>query len=155
MISSRFKHELFRLLGVYDIMVVGALTTYHDHKQIREFYDEIIKKCKQIGFKAYNAHKFTDPYKHPHIKPSDVYYIDKKLVSDVRLVIAYVGSPSTGTGQELEIAADNDVPIILVYEKGKKISRMVLGNPSIINKIIFSNRKEALEKIGKAVKEHF
>lgn len=155
MITTRLRHELFRLLGRYDIMVVGPLTVYHDHKQVREFYDEIIKTCKKIGFRAYNSHKFTDPYKHPHIKPKEVYYIDKKLVSDVKLVIAYVGSPSTGTGQELEIAADNDVPIILVFEKGRKISRMVLGNPSIINKITFSNCKEALKKIERVVKEYF
>lgn len=136
-------------------MVIGPLTVYHAHKKVRDFYDAIVKACNKKGFTAYNAHKFTDPYKHSSINPKDVYYIDKKLVSGVKLVVAYVGFPSTGTGQELEIAEDNHIPIILIYEKNRKISRMVLGNPSVIKKVVFTNFKEAIPKIQKAVESYF
>ena len=155
MIKEKFKHKLFKLIRAYDIMVIGPLTIYHDHKKVREFYNDIVESCNKKGYIAYNAHKFTDPYKHPNINPREVYNIDKKLVSGARLVVAYVGSPSTGTGQELEIAEDNHVPIILVYEKNKKISRMVLGNPSVIKKVLFTTFQEAIPKIQKAVEFYF
>lgn len=155
MVTAQLRHKILKLLRMYDIMVIGPLTVYLNHKEVRNFYDTIVKACRKIGYKAYNAHKFTDPHKHPHIDPRDIYYINKKLVSGVRLVIAYVGSPSTGTGQELEIAEDNNVPIILIYEKGKKVSRMVLGSPSVVDKVEFSKFKDAIPKIEKALRNYF
>jgi len=139
----------------YDIVVAGPLTICSNHNEIRKFYDQILKVCSKLGYKAYNGYKFTDPYKHPDPKPSYIYNNNKTIVSDARLIIAYVGEPSTGTGQELEIAANHKIPIILVYEKGKKISRMVLGNPLVIERIVFSKFEESLKYIEKAIKKVF
>ncbi|MEK7094260.1 MAG: XRE family transcriptional regulator [Patescibacteria group bacterium] len=149
------RHKILETLSGHDIMVVGPLTVHSDHDGIRKFYDDIVAVCEKAGRHAYNAHKYTDPIKHPEITPEEVYIIDKKLVSNVRLVLAYIGEPSSGTGQELEIAEVNDIPVIVLYEKGKRISRMVLGNPTIIDKIEFSNYEDALKQVEYKVEDFF
>ena len=155
MIPEKIRKSVRKMTSPYDIMVIGPLTVHHDHEKIRDFYDAIVESCNKLGYNAYNAHKFTDPYKNPDISPEEVYSINKKLICSAELVIAYVGAPSTGTGMEMEIAESNKVPIILVYEKTDKISRMVLGNPSVIKKILFTTFEEAIPKIQRAVESYF
>lgn len=154
-LPNNLRQRILETLANHDIMVIGPLTVHPDHDAIRKFYDDIVAVLEKIGYHAYNAHKYTDPIKHPEVTPEEVYIIDKKLVANVRLILAYIGEPSSGTGQELEIAKTNDIPVIVLYEKGKQISRMVLGNPTIIDKIEFKDYEDALGKIEHKVKDFF
>ena len=52
-------------------------------------------------------------------------------------MVAYVGEPSTGTGLEIEHAKIKNIPVYLLYEKGKNISRMLLGCPAVKKEIVF------------------
>jgi hypothetical protein len=63
------------------------------------------------------------------------------------LLIAYVGTPSLGVGAGLECATAKGVPIILLYEKGARVSRIVRGIPTVIAGIQFSDCKDALTQL--------
>ena len=49
-------------------------------------------------------------------RPSECYCMDRELVEGSQLVIAEASFPSTGLGQELQIAEYNSIPIILCYK---------------------------------------
>jgi hypothetical protein len=64
-----------------------------------------------------------------------------------------VGEPTTGTGQEIEFAKEHNIPAYLLYEKGKQISRMVLGSPNIKGIIEFTSEEDALGQIDMLLKD--
>ena len=50
-------------------------------------------------------------------------------------------------GAEIEIAHQCGVPVILLYEGGKRISRMARGSPAVAEEVIFTDFKDALAKL--------
>ena len=65
--------------------------------------------------------------------------MDRLQVEKSQIVLAYVGVPSLGVGQELEIAREKNIPIVLLMEKNAVISRMARGNPMVTAEIRFSD----------------
>jgi hypothetical protein len=63
------------------------------------------------------------------------------------LVIAYLGFPSFGVGMELAYAEINNIPLILLYERGKNISRFPRGIPTVISEIQFNSYEDALAQL--------
>lgn len=109
------------------VYISGPLTN-SSKKEIYELLGEEFEKC---GFSAYIPHQHTDPKKNADIKPKEVYQTDYRKIIESSLIVAYVGEPSLGVGQEIQIAAFHQIPILLVFEKGAKVSRMTLGNPMV------------------------
>src|SRR5207248_6935510 len=106
----------------------GALTG--SGVDFRQTYERTAAVLDRIGFLAYVPHLATDPLRHPKVSPSQVYATDRHQVATADLVVAFLTRPSLGVGQELEIAADALVPILIVASEGEPISRMALGGPS-------------------------
>lgn len=109
------------------VYISGPLTN-SSKKELYELLGEEFEKC---GFSAYIPHQHTDPKKNADIKPKEVYQTDYRKIIESSLIVAYVGEPSLGVGQEIQIAAFHQIPILLVFEKGAKVSRMTLGNPMV------------------------
>lgn len=130
-----------------EIYVSGALTELEKPKVIKDFYEAIGSLCKAMGFAAYVPHLATDPITHADISPSQVFETDKYQVSQADLIIAYLGCPSFGVGMELAYADVNAIPIILLYEQGKQISRFPRGIPNVISEIQFEDYENALEQL--------
>ncbi len=89
----------------------------------------------------------TDPQEDPNVPASAVYESDLEALEKSDVMIVYLGEPTTGTGQEMEYAKEHGIPIYMVYEKGKFISRMAKGSPNVKGSIIFSSQKDALTKL--------
>ncbi len=100
-----------------------------------------------MGFRAYVPHVATDPITHADISPSQVFETDKYQVSQADLIIAYLGCPSFGVGMELAYADINAIPIILLYEQDKHISRFPRGIPKIFSEIQFRDYEDALKQL--------
>jgi len=94
----------------------------------------------------------TDPIKNPRVSPSAVYQTDLNELGKSDLMIAYIGTPSTGTGQEIEYAREHNIPVYLLFEKGKQISRMVMGSPNVKGTIEFTSQEDALTKLDALLK---
>jgi hypothetical protein len=127
--------------------VSGALTNVPNLAEYKEFYEKIGCICQNIGLSAYVPHLHTDPVDNPDISPREVFNQDKHQVSISNLVIAYIGSVSIGVGMELAYAETSKIPIILLYEKGRRISRFPRGIPNVIAEIQFHDYEDALNQL--------
>lgn len=127
------------------VYISGALTN-GGNKELYELLGEEFEKC---GFTAYIPHQHTDPKKNADIKPEKVYQTDYRKIIESSLLVAYVGEPSLGVGQEIQIAAFHQIPILLVFEKGARVSRMTLGTPGVKQKFQFDTLKNLKEWVPK------
>lgn len=129
------------------IYVSGALTNVRTPKKIKRFYEDIGKICTEVGFGVYLPHQESDPVRNPDLTPEEVFYIDKKEVLSCDLLIAYVGYPAIGVGMELAYAEIEGIPIILLSEKDRSISRFPRGIPSLIGEIRFTDYSDGLQTL--------
>jgi len=136
-----------------NVYISGALTGIENPTVIKAFYEAIGLLCEKMGFHAYVPHINTDPINNPDISPRQVFETDKRQVSASDLVIAYLGCPSFGVGMELAYAEMKAIPIILLYEKGKHISRFPRGIPTVFSEIQFTNSEDALEQLKTVLEE--
>lgn len=127
--------------------ISGALTGIENSAAIKDFYEAIGSLCEEMGFRAYVPHLKTDPINNPDVSPHQVFDLDKHQVSTSDLVIAYLGFPAFGVGMELAYAETNSIPIILLYEKGKYVSRFPRGIPTVVSEIQFNDYEDALAQL--------
>lgn len=133
------------------IYISGALTGIESPEKIKNFYESIGSLCQKLGFQSYVPHLNTDPIANPDITPQEVYQTDRHQVINADLIIAYLGIPSFGVGMELAFAALENIPVILLYEKGKTISRFPRGISTKIAEIQFTNYDNALEQLAETL----
>lgn len=131
------------------VYISGALT----NASRKQFYEDIGKIVDSLGYRAYIPHLHTDPEKNPDATPKEVYDIDMEKVEGSCLIIAYVGYPSLGVGAELERASAKNIPIILLYQKEERISRLALGVPSVKEIISFDEEGQALERLEQIISQ--
>lgn len=130
------------------IFFAGPLTNLADPEKTKMFYVKLAELVKNLGHTSFWAFlSGTDPVKNPDVEPDDVYRQDTDALDDSDLMIAYMGEPSTGTGIEIEHAYHTNKPVIILYEKGKKISRMLRGCPAIKKEIIFESENDAMKQL--------
>lgn len=129
------------------IYISGALTGIKNSAEIKAFYEAIGSLGQEMGFQAYVPHLKTDPTNNPDVSPRQVFETDKHQVSASDLVIAYLGFPSFGVGMELAYAEINNIPLILLYERAKNISRFPRGIPTVISEIQFNSYEDALAQL--------
>jgi 2'-deoxynucleoside 5'-phosphate N-hydrolase len=134
-------------MKMYKIYVSGALTDVENPIETKALYEKIGLVCEKVGLQAYVPHLHTDPVNNPDITPREVFDKDKYEVSISDLVIAYLGSLSFGVGMELAYAENSKIPIILLYETGKRISRFPRGIPTVIAEIQFNDHEDALNQL--------
>lgn len=130
------------------IFFAGPLTNLSNADNIKQWYRKMADVATKNGFDWFWAFlSGTDPVKDPDVEPDYIYEKDLKELENSNLVIAYIGEPSTGTGQEIEYAKEHDIPVYLVYEKDKQVSRMVTGNPAVRGVIEFTDYEDALTQL--------
>lgn len=137
------------------VYISGALTRLSVNSCMKEFYERIastVDKVCGIGT-AYVPHRYTDPVNNPDVTPEEVYQRDKQKVYASNLVIAYIGEPSTGVGAELQMANQKRIPILLLYEKGEKVSRLPRGMESVKGICEYSTEEEALQWVEQKLRE--
>src|SRR5205823_12751759 len=83
-------------------------------------------------------HRVTDPVAAANIEPRTVYEIDRAHVTAARVVIAYAGVPSFEVGIEVELAREHGVPVVVVAERDRPVSRLLLGNPAVTEIVRFA-----------------
>ncbi len=63
------------------------------------------------------------------IDPSEIYRRDVSAVRRSDALIAEVSHPSTGVGMEVMLAILSGKPVLCLYRRGSRVSRMILGAP--------------------------
>ena len=119
--------------------VSGALTALEDSARMRLFYELLAEVVETVGLRAYLPHRVSDPVAAAHLDPRTVYDIDRAHVTASRVVVAYAGIPSFGVGIEVELAREHGVPVVLVCERERTVSRLLLGNPAVVEVVRFTD----------------
>jgi len=136
------------------IFFAGPLTELINKEEMKAFYRKMGAVAKENGIDGYWAFLHgTDPELNPDVSPQVVYQTDLDELQKSDLMIAYIGEPTTGTGQEIEFAKEHNIPVYLMYEKGKRVTRMVLGSPNIKGKIEFTSDEDALTQLDSLLKQ--
>jgi nucleoside 2-deoxyribosyltransferase len=131
------------------IFFAGPLTNLKDPGLTKAFYRRLAETAKSNGCDYFWAFlNGTDPVLNPDVPPKKVYQVDIKQLSHSDMMVAYMGEPSTGTGIEIEYANAHHIPVYILYEKGKRISRMLRGCPAVKKEIVFTSHEDALKQFG-------
>jgi len=132
------------------VYISGALTVMDEalRRRLRERYEAIGVMVAKKGFGYYCPHEHSDPTMAAELTPQDVDEIDRMAVTRSALVIAEVSLPSHGPGIEIEMANKSSRPVMLLVEKGKRVSRLVLGNPAVIATIQYTTTEDLEFKLG-------
>jgi len=117
--------------------ISGALTALEDAPRTKLFYELLAEIAEGAHLRAYLPHRVTDPVAAAHLDPRAVYEIDRAHVTGAAVLIAYAGIPSFGVGIEVELAREHGVPAIVVAERDRPISRLLLGNPAVLEVVRF------------------
>lgn len=135
------------------ILFAGPLTDLKKPEATKAFYVKLADVAKKNSFDTFWAFlNGTDPVENPEVTPQDVYRRDISELERSDLVIAYVGEPSTGTGLEIEHAHTVGLPVYLLYEKDRRISRMLRGCPAVKKEIVFTDEENALMQLDAFLK---
>ena len=62
------------------------------------------------------------------ISPKQVYERDVNWIKNCDVLIAEVSVPSHGVGYEIGFALNTGKPVLCLYQKDKKVSKMISGN---------------------------
>ncbi len=131
----------------------GPLTDLKNPEETKRFYTKLAHVARKNDCEYFWAwQRGTDPELAPDVPSSRVYQIDTYELETSDIMIAYVGEPSTGTGIEIEYARRNRIPVVLMYEKGKRISRMLRGCPAVKKELVYGSEKEALKLLNTYLK---
>ena len=131
--------------------ISGALTALADGARGRVFYELLAEIVAECGLEPYLPHRSTDPVAQPDLDPRSVYEIDRARVSRSALVVAYAGTPSFGVGIEVEIARERGIPVILVAERDRPVSRILLGSPAVTDVVRFTDLAKLRSALGEAI----
>jgi nucleoside 2-deoxyribosyltransferase len=79
------------------------------------------------------------------LTPQYVYERDVNWIKNCDVLIAEVSVPSHGVGYEIAFALGIGKPVLCIHEKGRKVSKMISGNPDpeLATKS-YSNLEEAI-----------
>ncbi|MEK6224711.1 MAG: sigma-70 region 4 domain-containing protein [Chloroflexota bacterium] len=119
--------------------ISGALTALDDAPRTKLFYEVLAEIAEAAGLRAYLPHRVSDPVAAAQLDPRAVYEMDRTHVTGAAVVIAYAGIPSFGVGIEVELAREHAVPVIIVSERDRPISRLLLGNPAVVEVVKFAD----------------
>lgn len=139
--------------------VCGPLTELSPEvaQNAKIFYERIADVCQGImGVRAFVPHEHYDPIKHAHFTPEQVDRAERdQIFQRTSLLIVVPIAPSWGGGIEVEMANWRNISAIILVEKGKKISRLLKGNPAVEEIIEYEDEDEGILVLEKAIIDLF
>lgn len=99
-------------------------------RQDQEVYAAIVDHLVAQGHEVPTAHLSSENVmaEETMIEPLEVYNRDSKWVEECDALIAEVSTPSHGVGYEIALALLLGKSVLCCYQKGRKVSKMILGN---------------------------
>jgi 2'-deoxynucleoside 5'-phosphate N-hydrolase len=83
------------------------------------------------------------------VPPEDVYARDVRWITECDFLLAEVSTPSHGVGYEIGYALSLGKKVLCLYRQGRKVSKMILGNPhSKLSIHSYENPDQAVELLN-------
>jgi hypothetical protein len=90
------------------------------------------------------------------IDPFEVYTRDTAWIRASDVLIAEVSVPSHGVGYEIGYALGQGKPVLVLYQEGRRISKMISGNPDPnLFVLTYENPAHAVDIIRGFLSKHF
>ena len=87
------------------------------------------------------------------VTPEEVYKRDVEWVTNCDALVAEVSTPSHGVGYEIALANYLHKPVLCCFRDGKKVSKMISGNPSSLQKVVFyQNTAELVDLVAQFIR---
>jgi nucleoside 2-deoxyribosyltransferase len=118
----------------------------------REFeatYQEIVAALTADGHEIPTSHLVQSDVmqNERELSPQDVYERDVNWIRNCDVLIAEVSVPSHGVGYEIGAALNIGKPVLCIYQKERKVSKMITGNSDpMLSKQAYANVKEAISQ---------
>jgi nucleoside 2-deoxyribosyltransferase len=98
--------------------------------------DELVYQKLGAALQSNGHHVPTALLASPDVMPlegvvsaEDVYTRDVRWITECDFLLAEVSTPSHGVGYEIGYALSLGKKVLCLYRKGRKVSKMILGNP--------------------------
>ena len=139
--------------------ICGPLTELppDEHHRVKEFYSKLGNICEVInGARGFVPHEHFDPIIHSNYTPTEVDSAERHQVCKCTCVLIVIAiAPSWGGGIEVEMANQNNVPVIILRPFGKKVSRLLLGNPSVLHELCYESEEHAVGLLENCLRNLF
>jgi nucleoside 2-deoxyribosyltransferase len=96
-----------------------------------EAYKQIVRALLEDGYEvptAANAGLQGTKGLETEMAPKDVYTRDTNWIDKCELLVAEVSTPSHGVGYEIGYALERSKPVLCIYRRGTRVSKMITGN---------------------------
>ena len=102
-------------------------------REFESVYQELVAALVQDGHQIPTAHLVESGVGavEAGIDPQAVYTRDVDWIRTSDVLIAEVSVPSHGVGYEIGFALGLGKPVLAVYQAGRKVSKMISGNPDV------------------------
>jgi nucleoside 2-deoxyribosyltransferase len=116
----------------------------------REFeadYQEIVAALIADGHEIPTSHLAQSDVmeNERELNPQDVYERDVNWIKNCDALIAEVSAPSHGVGYEIGFALNIGKPVLCLYQKERKVSKMITGNKdSALSAQAYTNVDDAI-----------
>jgi nucleoside 2-deoxyribosyltransferase len=100
-------------------------------REFESVYQAIVQALAEKGHEVPTAHLAESGVTaiEAVIDPNEVYSRDVAWIRACDVLIAEVSVPSHGVGYEIGFALGIGKPVLAISQKGRKISKMISGNP--------------------------
>lgn len=122
-------------------------------EQIVELSDLVDQICRSHEIDLYQPSHHTDPVKHANVPAESVFELDRERVLRSDLLIHLCHHPSTGAGEELAMASDALLPILLISHNQTRVSRMITGIPAFKVEIKYTDHDNLRSQLKDALIE--
>jgi len=135
-----------------DLIYVAGRIDNND-PELLGFYERVTKLLESLDFKVWLPHRdarklIKEKYRSFEDRALALYIEAEKVIKErVKLILAYVGRPSLGTGQELQIGREIGIDIVGLAKEDDVVTPTVLGNPSLRLLIRFRDMNDLLGKL--------
>jgi nucleoside 2-deoxyribosyltransferase len=118
----------------------------------REFegvYQSIVGALGREGHQVPNGHLAESGIgaREAVLSPREVYARDVAWILEADVLIAEVSVPSHGVGYEVGFALENRKPTLALYQEGRKVSKMITGNPHALLQVRFYHEADEAVQI--------
>ena len=100
-------------------------------REFESIYQAIVRTLTEDGHVVLTAHLAESGVIESEavISPQEVYSRDITWIGSSDILIAEVSVPSHGVGYEIGFSLGLGKPVLALYQEGRKISKMISGNP--------------------------
>jgi len=119
-------------------------------REFESMYQIIVRALAEKGHVVLTAHLVESDVMtvEAAVNPKDVYLRDTVWIRSCDLLVAEISVPSHGVGYEIGFALGIGKPVLALYQEGRKVSKMISGNPdNNLTVKMYASREEAVQTL--------